>query len=214
MKKYPAVDRGLKHVIKYYEDHGHLKFDVLVGDSYIHVQRDNKNKIIECECIVQEDNDMAKVVTYGQHNLEHNLHGLGRKIRVWSKCACDIWEGNFKNGVLDDFGRWITVYWSNTEWINDDWDGKFASYVGYWQNHEVHGYGKMVHTEGNVDEGWFEKTFFREDPSTITSYNYEDDTICFKAGYIKSSTRARKLDFDELIEIPVQPPIEDRMDFH
>ena len=42
----------------------------------------------------------------------------------------------------------------------------------------------MTHAEGKVDEGWFEKTFFREKPESITSYDYEDDRICFKAGYI------------------------------
>ena len=133
---------------------------------------------------------------------------------MWSKCACDIWEGNFKNGKLDDFGRWITVYWkSDQSSHSDDWDGKFASYIGYWQNNEVHGYGKMVHTEGNVDEGWFENTFFRKNPENITSYDPEDDRINFKAGYIKESTRARKLEWEELVEIPKKIEIEDRMDF-
>jgi len=72
----------------------------------------------------------------------------------------------------------------------------------------------MVHTEGNVDEGWFEKTFFRKYPEVIESYDYTDDRIMFKAGYIKYSTRARKLKWEELIEIPPKVDIEDRMDFH
>ena len=77
----------------------------------------------------------------------------------------------------------------------------------------MHGYGKMVHTEGNVDEGWFENTFFRKNPENITSYDPEDDRINFKAGYIKESTRARKLEWEELVEIPKKIEIEDRMDF-
>jgi len=131
MSKYPAVEVGLRHVHQYYEAEGHLKYAYLVGDSYIHISRDHDDKIIECTCRVTEDNDVAKVVTYGQHNKNNELHGIGRKIRIWSRCACDIWEGNFKDGRLDDFGRWVTVYWSNTD-VADDWDGKFASYVGYW----------------------------------------------------------------------------------
>ena len=131
MSKYPAVEVGLRHVHQYYEAEGHLKYAYLVGDSYIHISRDHDDKIIECTCRVTADDDVAKVVTYGQHNKNNELHGIGRKIRIWSRCACDIWEGNFKDGRLDDFGRWVTVYWSNTD-VADDWDGKFASYVGYW----------------------------------------------------------------------------------
>ena len=214
MSKYPAVEAGLKHVTKYYEDNGHLRYAHLVGDNFVHVNRSgDSNQIIECSARVQEDNDVAKVVTYGQHNKNGDLHGLGRKIRVWSRCACDIWEGNFKDGLMDDFGRWITVYWSSKD-VPDDWDGKFASYTGYWLENEVHGYGRMIHTEGNVDEGFFEKTHFRANPENIESYDYEDSRILFKAGYIKESTRARKLDFTELIEIPEKQEVDDRTDFH
>jgi len=72
----------------------------------------------------------------------------------------------------------------------------------------------MVHTEGDVDEGWFEKTFFRKHPETIESYDYKDDRMYFKAGYIKSSTRARKLNWEELVEVSPPMDITDRMDFH
>jgi len=65
MSKHPAVEVGLKHVTEYYEREGHLKYAHLVGDSYIHVSRDHDDKIVECTCRVAEDNDVAKVVTYG-----------------------------------------------------------------------------------------------------------------------------------------------------
>ena len=71
----------------------------------------------------------------------------------------------------------------------------------------------MVHTEGNVDEGYFEKTFFREHPETIESYDWEDDCVTFKAGYILKQTRAMKFTLDEVIEIPPKVEVEDRMDF-
>ena len=87
MKKYPQVEGTMKHVNEYYEKEGSLKFGHLVGNSYIHVARnyDPDDNIIEPTWVVQEDTDQCKIITYGQHNVHDELHGIGRKIRVWSK---------------------------------------------------------------------------------------------------------------------------------
>ena len=49
-----------------------------------------------------------KVVQYGQHNINGELHGIGREVWISSIDIGQIKEGQFVDGQLLGFGRKIT----------------------------------------------------------------------------------------------------------
>jgi hypothetical protein len=62
---------------------------------------------------------------------EYPLHGIGRKITLWSHGG-DIEEGQFVDNYLHGFGRKIDV----------QWHGTYTVYVGHWVMGEMHGFGR------------------------------------------------------------------------
>ena len=64
-------------------------------------------------------------------------------VRQYMDC---VYEGNFQDNELTGFGRHMTSYWN----------GQSASYMGYFKNGLMHGYGKWIHTTGEIREGIFE----------------------------------------------------------
>ena len=73
----------------------------------------------------------------GQVNQEGRAHGLGR----WVSSEVDnhIYEGQFKYGKFDGFGRYI--------WEGGDY------YVGMWKDECMNGEGRKVYEKGKVESG-------------------------------------------------------------
>ena len=55
------------------------------------------------------------------------LHGIGRRIRISKTGSGCIWEGQFKNGMVNGPARFIRVY-------ND---GSYCCDFSYWQDDNV-----------------------------------------------------------------------------
>jgi len=71
---------------------------------------------------------------------EDKLHGIGRKMWVCQYGEGSVTEGQFKNGMLEGFGRYIKV--STRIYQNDALTGGMMYEVGYWKSGVLHGYGK------------------------------------------------------------------------
>ena len=84
--------------------------------------------------------------TEGYHIIEPGngmeLNGMGWKIRSWPHGA-DIWEGQFKDNLLEGFARHIVVYF----------DQDIAVSIG-WFKDGPHGYAKL-YLSGITSEGLF-----------------------------------------------------------
>ena len=65
--------------------------------------------------------------------------GIGR-----FECQSYIFEGQFKNGKWNGYGRFMTI------------DGKYIE--GYFKENAIHGYAKRINPNGSVDEGIFEES--------------------------------------------------------
>ena len=115
----------------------------------------------------EDDYYRQATITFGQTNGSGELNGIGRKIMFWSGGA-GIWEGQFKEDLLDGFGRGIVVYRK----------GMFSSYIGYWKENDYHGHGKMTVpiTKYNL-EGLFEEGEYKINGDGIKSYDCKKDAI-------------------------------------
>ena len=87
------------------------------------------------------------MVQYGQHNLNGELHGIGREVWISSIDIGQIKEGQFVDGNLQGFGRRITYRFDKDKYISE---------VGNWESGEYFiGYGRRIFKH-NVYEGIFE----------------------------------------------------------
>ena len=86
-------------------------------------------KIVPLTTVIDHlEKNQAFVITQGQHDVHERLHGIGRRIRVWSEVGIDIWEGQWKRDELQGLGRWI----------NFQWPGDFGIYIGGWDDSMMH----------------------------------------------------------------------------
>ena len=116
-------------------------------------------------------------IQFGQHSADNQLDGVGRIF--WSKMHLEIiHEGQFKDNVLDGFGRCISF----------NKNGEFSMYIGYWKDGKQHGYGQATYTSGRVEEGVFENgKLSAKEPSLII----DDD--------FGMTHENKKLDFDKYL---------------
>ena len=79
----------------------------------------------------------------GQVNGQNQYHGVGRYYDHYDKV---LYDGNFSNGVINGFGREI------------EFTGYY--YEGFFEADRRHGEGRMVSSDGLVQEGTWEKGLF------------------------------------------------------
>jgi len=121
IKKYPKARMGVNILNSSFKRYGILNFTKLFEDRLMPVQRDpNTFEIVEYTQKTNNDNSHYREMTFGQHDENGLLDGVGRRITV-CVYSCDIWEGHWKYGDLTGFGRWLTIYWN---------DGSFRCHVG------------------------------------------------------------------------------------
>ena len=90
-------------------------------------------------------------------NCNNQIHGVGRRIRVFANNSIQIWEGQFNNGELDGFGRWLACYWTGVGY-------KVLSYIGFWDSGQHQGYGRLHNDiEETLEEGIFLDTMYQGD---------------------------------------------------
>ena len=58
---------------------------------------------------VEDGDDFSKTIQVGQHNQYNELNGVGRKIFISAFGIGFIYEGQFKNDLLNGFGRRIEI---------------------------------------------------------------------------------------------------------
>ena len=126
-----------------------------------------KNQVIPFSVHTSVDDDLERVVQFGQHDSKNRLLGLGMRIRIWSHAA-DVWEGQFKKNELHGFGRWTSVFQ----------DGQYDCQVGYWRNGWRHGWNQEINAKKTVD-GYYEKDWRQSKmKQEIKSYDAYNDRIC------------------------------------
>ena len=84
--------------------------------------------------VVNIDGKEATVISYGQHDNQKRLHGLGIRMRIWAEKGIDIWEGQYKRDELHGIARWISLQWA----------GDFDIYFGGWKDSCMDGQGKLI----------------------------------------------------------------------
>lgn len=112
------------------------------------------------------------MIEYGQLNKNKKMNGLCRRMLIYCYGGGVLWEGQFKDGMLNGFARQIEVY-------ND---GNYNSYMGYWQDSRYHGYGLSNEPDeyGGLKEGLFEDSLFGYPcvkPEDVTAYDTVSDVI-------------------------------------
>ena len=75
----------------------------------------------------------------GQVDHDYLEQGIGRQI---SKTNGDIYEGEFKNGLYNGYGRMIYAS-----------DHNVAFYTGKWVEGRKHGYGLQMDKKGKFNQG-------------------------------------------------------------
>ena len=181
-----------------YEKFGSLQYDLLVRDKLLVVRRDDDNKIVPHSRHQYQHKVDYKEISLGQHHTVDGvtqLHGIGRKIKIWTKYGGGIvYEGQFKNGKLDGFARWTQCFY----------DDKFDQYIGWWKDGFRHGYGRKIDFDNEVHNGWFENADQHfgdpvKDKSEIKSYNITTDEIAKEVDFEKYG---QELNPDESEEDP------------
>ena len=87
------------------QKYGTLDFGLLAEDGFVNVSRNAKNQVIPLSGYridFEEQRPKARQVQFGQHiktndpeELDEELNGVGRKIRITKAGIITIWEGQF-----------------------------------------------------------------------------------------------------------------------
>ena len=112
---------------------GMLNFSKLIEDDHLSVQRGEAGKIIPYSMHVLNDNEHQIEILYGQI-IKNNVNGIGRKVSLLACGDVLINEGQFKNNLLDGFGRFIVIKVS----------GKYDATIGFWHEGAQHGYSVEI----------------------------------------------------------------------
>jgi hypothetical protein len=102
----------------------------------------------------------------------HILHGYGREVSLWP-AVDDVYEGQFKDGELDGFGRHMTLH--------DN--GDYECHTGFWKEGERNGYIKILKCnfgQVSTEEGIYEKDEFKPDIDIMDWYDEEQNTLDFQ----------------------------------
>ena len=165
----------------------YLNFEKLLTDGIVKLQRDGETQKPE-PVITQISLDVKKsrIVQFGQHNKEDQLHGVGRRIQIsdWGYGA--IWEGQFENDEINGFARFIRITKHTGTYV----------YIGNWKNGKYHGYGRIYENGEMTREGLFEAgPFVGGEPrkkEEIKSYDPEKDPIAKEIDFDKYLVEARE----------------------
>ena len=88
---------------------------------------------------------MEPIINHGQLDSLKQLNGIGRQITNRKNLYDEVNEGQFKDGLLDGFGRSMRLYTN----------GELLSHIGHYKSGRKHGYGVITYPNGVVMQGLF-----------------------------------------------------------
>jgi hypothetical protein len=164
-KNGPKAKKNIELAKECYVHFGALDFQKMYTDGLLKI---NKNGYGEYEPVstrtdIKHDGLDIKI-SFGQIDIKKRLHGIGRRIRIYSNKAernptIFIWEGQYKKDSLEGYARKIAIR-----------DKSFEHHIGHFKYGDLYGWGKLMDSKkmGKVEEGlWEIGDLFDKDTSGI-----------------------------------------------
>jgi len=113
-----------------YAKYGALNFSLLTNDKILIVDKEADDEYSFVPLTYQKDfaKPISKLISIGQHDKPGRLSGVGRRVRYLKstldgKPLVQIWEGQYKRGILNGFARRIQI----------NHDGEVTHHIGFWK---------------------------------------------------------------------------------